>query len=73
MADFATSGDQAVTHCTGCGRPLRECAGCGGLTDTPHYCGKCGTWLAVQVRPVGWKARCKIHGETSSNPIRAVG
>jgi hypothetical protein len=54
------------THCTGCGRTLEACPGCAGETDPPRYCAQCGTWLAVQVRPVGWTARCKVHGTITS-------
>jgi hypothetical protein len=55
-----------ATHCTGCGRTLDACPGCGGESDPPRYCARCGAWLAVQVRPVGWTARCKIHGTITS-------
>ncbi len=49
-------------HCDGCGRPVRECAGCRWEFDPPHFCTTCGTRLAVSVTPNGWHARCKHHG-----------
>ncbi len=50
------------THCPGCGRPNDQCGGCLWEYDPPHYCPRCGTRLAVNVSPAGWKARCKQHG-----------
>ena len=50
-------------HCDGCGRPVAECAGCRWEYDPPRFCAACGTRLAVQVTPAGWRGRCKHHGE----------
>ena len=62
----ATSADTPDAFCPGCGKPATECAGCLWEYDPPHYCATCGTRLAVNVSPNGWKARCKTHGEVST-------
>jgi hypothetical protein len=49
----------AAAHCTGCGRTAADCPGCTRPSDPWHYCPRCGTWLAVQVTPAGWRARCR--------------
>ncbi|CAN5449465.1 hypothetical protein BH10ACT1_BH10ACT1_43550 [soil metagenome] len=59
------TGPGTVGHCTSCGRPAAECAGCARTLDPPHYCGACGTRLAVRVSPGGWVGRCKHHGEVA--------
>jgi hypothetical protein len=48
--------------CTGCGRRTDACGGCGRDADPWHYCPECGTWLATQVTPTGWTARCRGCG-----------
>lgn len=53
----------AAAFCDGCGKPSAECAGCRWEYDPPHFCARCGTRMAVNVSPNGWKARCKTHGE----------
>ncbi|WP_426572000.1 hypothetical protein [Aquihabitans sp. McL0605] len=58
--------DASAAFCPGCGRPVAECAGCLWEYDPPHFCPQCGTRLAVNVSPNGWRARCKAHGEVSS-------
>ncbi|HWK27212.1 MAG TPA: hypothetical protein VNS09_11645 [Solirubrobacter sp.] len=47
-------------YCDGCGRPAAVVAHahCGGATDTPRYCARCGRKLAVQILPTGYTARC---------------
>ncbi|QXC62899.1 hypothetical protein KSP35_09000 [Aquihabitans sp. G128] len=61
----AGTGPGADAHCTSCGRPAADCAGCARTLDPPHYCATCGTRLAVRVSPGGWVGRCKHHGEVA--------
>ena len=56
------SSSAGAPFCTGCGRSRQECAGCGRELDPPRYCPLCGTRMAVQVTPAGYRARCKAHG-----------
>ncbi len=51
--------------CIGCGS--RDCSGCLPPLDPPRHCSLCGGWLAVRVTPIGWRARCKVHGETAND------
>ncbi len=53
-------------HCTGCGRPSTECAGCGRALDPPRFCPHCGRRMTVTVIPTGWVARCRDHAEIRS-------
>ena len=57
----------AVEHCTSCGRSLTECPGCTRTLDPPRFCAQCGTRLAVQVKPTGWRGSCKVHGEVATS------
>jgi hypothetical protein len=57
-----------VTYCAGCGRPAGEgdhaaCRRRQQATDPPRYCTACGRKLAVQVLPLGWRARCVRCGD----------
>ena len=54
--------DPGGAHCSSCGRPSADCAGCGRELDPPRFCTTCGTRLAVRVSPAGWVGRCKHHG-----------
>lgn len=62
---MATSSVDAA-FCAGCGKPSTECAGCLWEYDPPHFCTVCGTRMAVNVSPAGWRARCKHHGEVTA-------
>jgi hypothetical protein len=53
-------------HCTGCGRPISDCPGCGRALDPPRYCPHCGRRMTVTVVPTGWIARCRDHAELRS-------
>lgn len=57
---------EAHPYCPGCGRSSADCAGCLWEYDPPHFCSRCGVRMAVNVRPGGWKARCREHGELTS-------
>jgi hypothetical protein len=54
------------TYCGRCGRELAD----GGHEDCrralalepPRYCGTCRRRMVVQVHPMGWSARCSVHG-----------
>lgn len=45
-----------------CAHP--ECAARAEL-EPPRFCRVCARRMVVQVDPVGWRARCSRHGETS--------
>jgi len=34
--------------------------------EPPRYCDQCRRRMIVQVHPMGWSARCSVHGETTS-------
>ncbi|MEV0798818.1 hypothetical protein AB0I34_14050 [Kribbella sp. NPDC050281] len=34
--------------------------------EPPRYCDQCRRRMIVQVHPMGWAARCSVHGEVSS-------
>ncbi|NLD78119.1 MAG: hypothetical protein GX643_15800 [Acidimicrobiales bacterium] len=61
----STGSTGSALHCTSCGRPSSECAGCGRELDPPRFCATCGTRLAVRVSPAGYIGRCKHHGEVA--------
>ncbi|MFZ0042192.1 MAG: hypothetical protein WAK93_12860 [Solirubrobacteraceae bacterium] len=49
--------------CPGCGKPETDadhsrCRRRQAATDPPRFCTACGRKLAVQVLPVGFRARC---------------
>ena len=48
----------AAAFCSGCGRPVEECAGCSPELDPPRFCTECGKRLSVRVTPGGWLGRC---------------
>ncbi|MDX2971617.1 hypothetical protein PWY87_03245 [Kribbella solani] len=56
----------AGTYCGRCGRELTD----GGHEDCrralalepPRYCADCRRRMVVQVHPMGWTARCSVHG-----------
>lgn len=65
----------AEDFCPYCGRPVppagladdpahRRC-GQASVHEPPRYCARCGRRMVVQVKPVGWTARCVQHGELS--------
>jgi hypothetical protein len=35
--------------------------------EPPRYCDQCRRRMIVQVHPMGWSARCSVHGELSSD------
>jgi hypothetical protein len=53
-------------YCDGCGRPTAVCEGCRKPFDPPRFCFQCGRKLRVQVRPVGYVARCFEHGSVAA-------
>ncbi|MFC6159150.1 biotin synthase auxiliary protein BsaP [Kribbella jiaozuonensis] len=34
--------------------------------EPPRYCAECRRRMVVQVHPMGWSARCSVHGELTS-------
>ena len=54
--------DPGGAHCSSCGRPSADCAGCGRELDPPRFCTTCGRGLRVAVSPAGFTATCKTHG-----------
>lgn len=56
-------------YCGRCGEMLAEGThdGCGRALELepPRYCGQCRRRMVVQVHPMGWSARCSVHGELS--------
>ncbi|MFG1620935.1 hypothetical protein [Kribbella sp. NPDC049227] len=34
--------------------------------EPPRYCDQCRRRMIVQVHPMGWTAKCSVHGEVSS-------
>jgi hypothetical protein len=52
-------GATAVAFCSGCGRPVAECAGCTRALDPPRFCETCGRRLKVQVTPAGYTTTCR--------------
>ncbi|WP_020392668.1 hypothetical protein [Kribbella catacumbae] len=34
--------------------------------EPPRYCDQCRRRMIVQVHPMGWSARCSVHGGLSS-------
>jgi hypothetical protein len=48
--------------CTGCGKPVSQCAGCTPPLDPARFCTYCGRRLTVQVSPTDVTARCRDHG-----------
>ncbi|HWD50782.1 MAG TPA: hypothetical protein VG412_00170 [Acidimicrobiales bacterium] len=58
----------STRYCTGCGRSEADCAGCGRALDPPRFCVACGRRLTVAVSPGGYRARCRDHGEATSEP-----
>jgi hypothetical protein len=71
--DEGAGNEGAVTFCAGCGQPVGSCAGCLPPDDPPHYCQRCGRWMAVRVRTAGWVARCPEHGQLTSEDVRPAG
>jgi hypothetical protein len=62
-----TPGDPAaVRFCGHCGRETAD----GGhdrcrralAMEPPRYCDRCRRRMVVQVHPMGWSARCSVHG-----------
>ncbi len=60
-----------LVYCGHCGRETAD-----GSHDTcrhaltlepPRYCDQCRRRMIVQVHPMGWTARCSVHGELSSS------
>jgi hypothetical protein len=59
-----------VMYCGRCGRALSDgghesCLQALSL-EPPRYCAECRRRMVVQVHPMGWTARCSVHGEVSS-------
>ncbi|MBP2349805.1 hypothetical protein JOF29_000888 [Kribbella aluminosa] len=55
-----------MTYCGRCGQTLTEgnhasCAQALAL-EPPRYCAECRRRMIVQVHPMGWTARCSVHG-----------
>ncbi|MGX7679963.1 biotin synthase auxiliary protein BsaP [Jatrophihabitans sp. DSM 45814] len=59
----------------------RYCGQCGEVEDATHprcqqravlepprYCPQCARRMVVQVDPLGWRARCSVHGVLASVP-----
>jgi len=36
------------------------------LMEPPRYCAECRRRMVVQVHPMGWTARCSVHGTIGS-------
>jgi hypothetical protein len=59
-----------VLYCGHCGRETAEgdhgaCRQALAL-EPPRYCDQCRRRMVVQVHPMGWTARCSVHGQVSS-------
>lgn len=56
-------------YCGHCGKEVAEGThdGCRQRLELepPRYCGQCRRRMTVQVHPMGWSARCSVHGELS--------
>jgi hypothetical protein len=56
-------------YCGHCGKAVAEGThdGCRQRLELepPRYCGQCRRRMTVQVHPMGWSARCSVHGELS--------
>ncbi|GAB2599325.1 biotin synthase auxiliary protein BsaP [Kribbella endophytica] len=56
-----------LVYCGHCGQELTD----GGhescrtalSMEPPRYCDQCRRRMVVQVHPMGWTARCSVHGE----------
>ncbi|WP_328329180.1 hypothetical protein OHA70_05400 [Kribbella sp. NBC_00382] len=56
-----------LVYCGHCGRDQAD----GGHEDCrraltmepPRYCADCRRRMVVQVHPMGWTAKCSVHGE----------
>jgi hypothetical protein len=59
-----------MTYCGRCGLPSSGGSHEGCRTalalEPPRYCAECKRRMVVQVHPMGWTARCSVHGEISS-------
>jgi hypothetical protein len=60
-----------MTYCGRCGRDLTDgshesCVQALAL-EPPRYCTLCRRRMVVQVHPMGWTARCSVHGEVASS------
>ncbi|MGW7685427.1 biotin synthase auxiliary protein BsaP [Kribbella sp. NPDC054772] len=58
-------------YCGHCGRPEadgghHECRRSLEL-EPPRYCVECRRRMVVQVHPMGWSARCSVHGDITSD------
>jgi hypothetical protein len=58
-------------YCGHCGREIaddshEDCRRALTL-EPPRYCDRCRRRMIVQVHPMGWSARCSVHGELSSD------
>ena len=58
-------------YCGHCGREIaddshEDCRRALTL-EPPRYCDRCRRRMVVQVHPMGWSARCSVHGELSSD------
>ncbi|HEY0474767.1 MAG TPA: hypothetical protein VGD34_24015 [Kribbella sp.] len=58
-------------YCGHCGREIaddshEDCRRALTL-EPPRYCDRCRRRMVVQVHPMGWTARCSVHGELSSD------
>jgi hypothetical protein len=57
-------------YCGHCGKEVAEgshdvCRQALAL-EPPRYCAQCRRRMVVQVHPMGWSARCSVHGGLSS-------
>ncbi|HET6743805.1 MAG TPA: hypothetical protein VFH76_32930 [Kribbella sp.] len=62
-----------MTYCGRCGLEGRHEACVQALVlEPPRYCAHCRRRMIVQVHPMGWTARCSVHGSVDDSVLGSV-